>query len=139
MFEQSRNDQYWHPNFKASIPVSLYVNGKVVPPIETEGEISRVSPTGMELRCSKKIPIPARGIVRFTLDGEQELEAKVEFVTRVEKSWKGWFWKSESEYEFAVNFVDISKEGCSKFQTFFHRLLYNGSLPKAKFVQSSSS
>jgi hypothetical protein len=130
MFGRVGNENYWHPTFQASIPVSLYVNGKVVPPIEAEGEIHRVSPTGLKLRCKHCIPIPARGIMRFSLPESEHLEAKVEFLSRVETGAGGWFRKSELAYEFEVNLIDISKEGKDQLRKYFHELLYNGAIPK---------
>lgn len=129
MFSPAKSSNYWLPRFRASIPVELYVNGKVVPPIEDNGEITSVSISGMQLKCNQKIPIPAKGVIRFVLDQKESVEMKVDFVRRVEVNKNGWLWKSTTGYEMDVNFGENPAENVDKFKRYFHQLLYNGQIP----------
>lgn len=130
---------YWFPRFEAAIPVSLYVNGRVVPPIEADGEIISVSALGLQLKSSARIPIPARGILRFKLDRPDEnLELKVNFVQRVESGQNNWFWKSPTTYVMKVEFCENNKEHEDKIKTYFHRRMFGDNHPRITPAESTN-
>lgn len=118
---------YSVPRFKTVIPVSLYVNGQVVPPIETMGEITSFTTTTLQIRCEQKIPIPSKGKLRFTLgDRKEEVELQVDFVQRVELGTGLWLWRSKKKYEMRASLSDCAQEMVSKYRYFIHRLFFGG-------------
>lgn len=128
MFGQSDTSEMALPQFEASVPVSVYVNGKVVPPIEANGQITSFNLSGLQMRCSQKIPIPAVGELTFKLGHQRdELKLKVNFVSRVEVGKRGWF-RSDSDYELKATFDNNSREVADRFQHHFHRLLFGGNM-----------
>lgn len=138
MFGQASTSEMVLPQFEASEPVSVYVNGKVVPPIEAEGKITSFNLSGLQLRCTEKIPIPAAGIISFRLGHQkEELKLKVVFVSRVDLSKTNWLFRNQPDYEFNASFADNPRELVEKFQHHFHKLLYGGNMVgKAKLSYS---
>ncbi len=129
MFGQRDNNEMALPQFNASVPVDVYVNGKQVPPIEVAGEITQFNLSGLQMLCKEKIPIPAAGVLRFQFgDQRDEVELNVEFLQRVEVSKRGWLWKSEPRYEFKAVFGKNPRERIERLQRQFHRMLFGGNM-----------
>jgi len=133
MFGQSNNSEMALPQFNASVPVNVYVNGKQVPPIETEGKITKFNLSGLQILCSQKIPIPAAGVLRFEFgDQSDEVELNVEFLQRVDVTKRGWFWKSKPRYEFKAVFGKNPRDRIEQLQRQFHRMLFGGNMVGVK-------
>lgn len=113
------------PRFNSNIPVSLYVNGRQVPPIEADGQITSISISSLQLRCECKIPIPSKGQIRFSF-GERngEFELNVSFVQRVELSKSIWPWKVKKTYEMQAALDENAKEIIGKYQDYLHKQLF---------------
>jgi len=113
----------WLPRFQSDIPVSLYINGKQVPPIEAQGEIISFSSACLQIRCENEIPIPSRGIVRFSVDeSNDELSMNVDFVQRVKVSQRMWPWSSKTKYEMQAALLNTSGDVLEKFKRFINTL-----------------
>ena len=115
-----------YPLFFVSVPALIHVNGKQVPPIETEGEITRFSLAAIQLSCNQWIPIPSSGVIRFMPETLQaELELNVNFVQRTRTPGRLWFAKSP-RYIFHASIGDNDRGKVLRYQDFLHRLLYGG-------------
>ncbi len=116
---------FWLPRFQSDIPVSLYINGKQVPPIEAQGEIISFSSSCLQIRCDSEIPIPSRGIVRFSVDdSKDELSMNVDFVQRVKVSQRIWPWNSKTKYEMQAALLNTSGDVLEKFKFFINTLVF---------------
>lgn len=115
----------WLPRFQAEIPVSLYINGRQIPPIEAEGEIISISSACMQIRCDSKIPIPSHGIIRFNPNGgKEELALNVDFVQRVEITKSGWFWNVKPKYEMRAALQGNASIVESRYKHFINDLIF---------------
>lgn len=125
--------RYIVPKWHSEIPVTLNINGRQVPPIETTGQILHFTFTSLKIRCDEKIPIPAKGTARFMFaDMKEEMEMVVEFVQRFEKELGFWGWKTKKVYEMEVSLSGNSKEKQENYQHLLHRILFGS--PKAENV-----
>jgi hypothetical protein len=127
-------------HFKTTVPVHLHINGKQVPPIETAGEITDLSLTGLKIRCDKKIPIPSHGIIRFSMeDSGENLEMEVKFVQRTEKS-RGFFvWRTATEYDMEVSLLDQSDDKKKRYQEHIHHLIFGDHKPVFSVLETSET
>jgi hypothetical protein len=115
----------WLPRFHAEIPVSLYINGRQIPPIETQGEITRLTSTCLQIRCENKISIPSRGIIRFALDNTgDELALNVDFVRRVEITPSSWFWKIKPTYEMQAVLQGNASQSEMRYKQLVHQMIF---------------
>lgn len=115
----------WLPRFQAEIPVSLYINGRQVPPIETQGEITRLTSSCLQIRCESKIPIPSRGVIRFSLDKQDdELALNVDFVQRVEIYTSSWFWKLKPAYEMQAVLLGSGAQAEARYKQLIHQMIF---------------
>ncbi|MBD3267678.1 hypothetical protein GF373_13495 [bacterium] len=126
------------PRIQTAVPATLYVNGKQVPPIEASGEIMNFSLTGIKIRCDQKIPIPSKGIIRFSSqDDLGPLEMKVEFVQRFEKS-KGFLvWTSKKEYDMEATFRGNEKDEQERYQDYVHQFLFGSRKPVYSTIETN--
>lgn len=131
MFVRVEKGECLVPHFQTVIPVSLYVNGRQIPPIETDGEIVNFSLTGLRIRCDKKIPIPAKGIVRFAFGESQErMEMQIEFVHRFERIKRFWLWTKKKEYDFETTFSgNTNSDKHEHYKQHVLHFLYGDSAP----------
>jgi len=115
----------WLPRFQTEIPVSLYINGRQVPPIETDGEIVGLTSSCLQIRCNSKIPIPSRGIIRFSIPNDhEELALSVDFIQRVEIAPGSWFWKMKPSYEMRVSLQGFSDTAENRYKKFINQLIF---------------
>lgn len=117
--------RYIVPCWQSDIPVSLYINGRQVPPIEATGKILHFTFSGLKIRCEQKIPIPSQGTIRFAFANVKDpLEMRVDFVQRLEKETSFWKWKSKKIYEIEVTLSQNQKEKQEHYQHLLHRIFF---------------
>lgn len=115
----------WLPRFQTEIPVSLYINGRQIPPIEAEGEIVGITSSCLQIRCDSKIPIPSRGIIRFVIpNAGEELSLTVDFIQRVEISPGSWFWKMKPSFEMRAALQGYTDNAESRYKQFINQLIF---------------
>lgn len=110
--------------YDADIPASIYVNGTQIPPIDTNGRITNLSSNTLQFECADKIPIPSRGVVRFTINGEEaNLEIPVDVISRVDCSSGFFSWTSQPRFSLQLSIRENHSDICKKYQSMMNNML----------------
>ncbi|MBI1390587.1 MAG: hypothetical protein GC154_19320 [bacterium] len=114
--------------FDASIRASIHINGTQIPPIDANGQITNFSLNSVQFQCESKLPIPAKGMLKFSLHGSEEpLEMPVDIVSRTEVNKRFLIWKRSSHFEFRLAIQAKGKDDMERYQRHMHRLIFGES------------
>jgi len=120
----------WLPRFDTTLPTTIYVNGRQIPPIEGNGEITRFSLGSMQIVSDSKIPIPSVGKIRFSLGkGHDDIELIVDFVQRIELTRSLLPWKVKPKFQMEAAIGLNGRDAVDKYQYFLHRQLFGQKSP----------
>jgi len=123
-FKQSFTAQM--PRVNVAIPASIYVNGRQIPPIESDGIITRFSCSSLHICCEKPVPIPSKGVLRFSFETSNEgsFEMDVEFKSCFKRNNGFWSWGKKDEYEMQLNIPDLSADATKRYQHYLNQMIY---------------
>ncbi len=126
MVELKQNPAAQLPRINVAIPAFIYVNGRQIPPIESEGTIIRFGCNSLHICCNQPVPIPSKGQLRFAFESGNggEFELDVEFKSCFQRNGGFWSWGKKSEYEMQISITDASMETTKRYQHYLNQMIF---------------
>ena len=141
MAGQRVNEDVVLPRVNVSIPATVYVNGRQVPPIESDGVITKFGCRSLRVTCDRRVPIPSNGVLRFSFESTDKgtLELNVEIVGCIQQQPNFWSWRKEPRYEVQLTLSMNNEDVSDRYLKFINQLIFGNKPARVEIVREKEN